>query len=241
MPKLGFITAPVDGDTSEAKLFSTVKAVGLPYLELTVNYADYRKMNEQDAARLKTRLSGEGVSVAAYCIGGWGWSDENEEVQQERAFEFAKALGAEVVVGCTRSKMLPETDRLCNRYGIRFAIEPHWNHAEFRTPWDILRERRHYSLMVGANIDTGHFASVNVDAVWALRFLHTRFHHVHLKDIALLGAHNSVPLGEGTVNIRGFLEELRKVKYEGRVSIETEGTLEAIIKSRDYCRSILDS
>lgn len=239
MLKLGYLANPVNEDKSLKGLVEAVRKVGLQHIELAIGYADYHTLTPQDAEQIRQSLAAENVSIDAYCKGSWGWSDDHEQVEQEKAFAFAKALGAKVIVGCTRSTFLPETDRLCNAYDMNYAIEPHWNHAEFRTPWDVLRERRHYSLRVGANIDTGHYASVNVDAVWALRFLYTRFHHVHLKDIALYGAHTMVPLGTGRLNLEPFLRELAAVKFDELVSIETESSLEAVIRSKEYCERIL--
>jgi sugar phosphate isomerase/epimerase len=75
------------------------------------------------------------------------------------------------------------------------------------------------SLQVGITIDTGHFFSAGVD--WR-SFVHRyadRIHNVHVKDHIGI---QSVPLGRGQVDLRGYLEELDAINYEGALAVELE-------------------
>ena len=72
---------------------------------------------------------------------------------------------------------------------------------------------------VGITIDTGHFFSAGVD--WR-PFIHKyadRIYNVHVKDH--IGT-QSVALGQGQVDLRGYVQELDAINYEGALAVELE-------------------
>ena len=80
------------------------------------------------------------------------------------------------------------------------------------------------------------------DEVATLKAVVDRVRHVHVKDVA--GA-RCVPLGQGTVNLRGCLAVLKAQGYQGVLSLETEGDFSAeegqhlIEASRKYLQEAL--
>ena len=75
---------------------------------------------------------------------------------------------------------------------------------------------------VGACADIGHWATSNLKSVECLRILSGRIISVHLKDKEKFGASPVVVAGKGVVDVAACLEELKKQKFDGHISIEHE-------------------
>ena len=84
--------------------------------------------------------------------------------------------------------------------------------------------------------DAGNFVLAGEDAATAFDRLRPRIVHVHFKDwkvvlagapASLLGAdgrhYQGAALGEGLVDLRGTLRQLREIGYTGTISVEYEG------------------
>ena len=75
---------------------------------------------------------------------------------------------------------------------------------------------------VGACADLGHWCTSELVPVECLRILNGRVISVHLKDKATTGKSAVVVAGKGVVDVAGCLEELKKQKFDGHISIEHE-------------------
>ena len=71
----------------------------------------------------------------------------------------------------------------------------------------------------GMTIDTGHFTSSQVDFVAMVDEFGHRIKHVHVKDH--IGT-ESVPLGKGETDNAGLISRLRRLGYDGYLSVEVE-------------------
>ena len=74
----------------------------------------------------------------------------------------------------------------------------------------------------GACVDTGWFATFNINSSEAIRQLNKNVIHVHLKDIKRVDKHETCTLGDGIVNIPAVISVLREINYDGYISIEHE-------------------
>jgi sugar phosphate isomerase/epimerase len=79
------------------------------------------------------------------------------------------------------------------------------------------RDRR-----IGACADLGHWCTSNLKPVECLRILKGRIISVHLKDKAAYGNAPVVVAGQGVVDVAACLEELKKQKFDGHISVEHE-------------------
>ena len=78
-------------------------------------------------------------------------------------------------------------------------------------------------IRLGSCADIGHWVRSGVDPVKALRQLKGRVHGCHFKELSKLGPDGGdVPSGTGNALALGVLEELRRQKHEGAVSLEYE-------------------
>ncbi|MEM7624148.1 MAG: TIM barrel protein [Planctomycetota bacterium] len=74
---------------------------------------------------------------------------------------------------------------------------------------------------VGA-IGTGWLGSQRLDAPTAIRALGPKVQHVHFKDVAAPGGHETVPRGTGCVDLEGAIAAVRDIGYTGDYSWEDE-------------------
>lgn len=123
-------------------------------------------------------------------------------------------------------------------HGLKTALHPHWGMAVVR--------QDHVERVLDQSpaelcIDTGHLALAGADAVVIARAAAGRVAHVHLKDLdeglarqvrsGDLAFRQAVidglflPLGAGSVDIRGFIDALEAQGYEGWYVIEQDTVL----------------
>lgn len=86
---------------------------------------------------------------------------------------------------------------------------------------DFLELRRRVDAdRLGCNFDAGHLFCVGEDPVDAYDRLAGDVAHVHLEDIPADRAHEHTQLGEGAMDVDGFLAALADRDYEGFVTVE---------------------
>lgn len=102
---------------------------------------------------------------------------------------------------------------------VKVALEPHVG-SQFENEADYDEIFEHITTeQVGITIDTGHFHVSGVDWKALIRKYPDRIYNVHVKDH--LGA-QSVPIGDGEVDMPGLVHELRAIDYCGPLAVELE-------------------
>jgi inosose dehydratase len=135
---------------------------------------------------------------------------------------------------------LGRTMEIASGYGLRTALHPHWGMAVVRQ--DHVESVLEHS-SVELCIDTGHLALAGADPVAIARAATGRVAHVHLKDLdeglaervrsGDLAFRQAVidglflPLGDGSVDVRGFVTALETQGYEGWYVIEQDVVLDS--------------
>jgi sugar phosphate isomerase/epimerase len=154
--------------------------------------------------------------------------------------------------------------REAQNLGVRLALEMHPGNAVYN-PETLLRLRRHAGAALGCNFDPSHLFWQGIDPVEAVRELGDAIFHVHAKDAGLdaanirrngvLDAKNYGDLagrswvfrtcgyGHGDEFWKPFISMLRRVGYDGVLSIEHEDSYlswrEGFDKAVAYLRSVL--
>ena len=102
---------------------------------------------------------------------------------------------------------------------VRLALEPHHgSNFSVRADFDrIFSEIDHPK--VGITIDTGHFHRSDVDWRSFIRAYGPRIWNLHVKDNR---GQVSVPLGTGEIDLRGYVEELHALDFDGPLALELE-------------------
>lgn len=135
---------------------------------------------------------------------------------------------------------LDRTIQIAAGHGLKTALHPHWGMAVMRQDHV---ERVLDQSLVDLCIDTGHLALAGADPVAIARAATGRVAHVHLKDLdeslarqvraGDLAFRQAVidglflPLGDGSVDIRGFIGALEAQGYGGWYVIEQDAVLDA--------------
>jgi len=169
-------------------------------------------------------------------------------------FELAIKMGSPLVVITGR----PRTDTgleptiagikallpLIENKPVRLALEPHLgSQIQFIEDYEAIFEQIK-SPQVGITLDSGHFHASGVDWKSLIHRYPDRIYNFHVKDH--LGT-QSVPLGTGEVDVRGYIEELHAIGYEGALAVELEVTdpenlprycAEAFVYLRDLAKNV---
>lgn len=102
---------------------------------------------------------------------------------------------------------------------VRLALEPHFgSQIQFFEDFEAIFDEIH-SLQVGITLDAGHFHSAGVDWKHLIHSFPERIYNFHVKDHVGI---QSVPLGSGEIDLRGYIEELHHIGYEGALAVELE-------------------
>src|SRR5205085_1329443 len=130
-------------------------------------------------------------------------------------------------------------DKLCNEFGIRFALH---NHPQSWPPDKVLNACQGHTKLIGSCSDTGHWMRANLSPVECLKKLEGRVEHSHFKDLNEFGrSANDVPWGTGRGDAKGMLTELKRQGYKGYLSIEYEyGDVKHLDENLPKCVAFFD-
>jgi sugar phosphate isomerase/epimerase len=191
--------------------------------------------------RVRDQLTKASIALSAYNI---SFNDTFSDVEIDRGFEMAKALGAPAITSSANIKTVPRIAAAAARH--KMAVGMH-NHSridpnEFATPkslTDALQANR----FIAVNLDIGHFTAANEDAVAFLQQHHDRIVTLHLKDRRRNQGEN-VPFGEGDTPIVKVLNLLQQNGWAIPANIEYEykggDSVDEVGKCLAYCRKALN-
>ena len=178
-------------------------------------------MSETAMAELKAECERQGVRAVNYGVVGANNPDEVRAIMS-----FAKKMGLYAV--CSEStEQIVAWEANAKEFDIKVAFHEHggsMNNPNYKV-WNPLYIRgvvESRDPRVGACADLGHWCTSNLKPVECLRILNGRVISVHLKDKAANGNAPVVVAGKGVVDVAACLEELKKQKFDGHISIEHE-------------------
>lgn len=132
---------------------------------------------------------------------------------------IAEALGARCINGGLWGTDLASIQQLVAGSGVAYNYE---NHPE-TTPEEMIAAIDGGSEHIGVALDTGWIGTAgSVDAPTFVRTLGPLLRHVHLKDVAARGGHQTVKLGAGCVGIEALIRQMKSQGYAGMWSWEDE-------------------
>lgn len=181
----------------------------------------HHNMSETALAELKTECARQGVRAVNYGVVGAGNPEEVRSIMS-----FAKKMGLYSV--CTEStEQIAAWEANAKEFDIKVAFHEHggsMSNPKYKVwnPLYILGVVESRDPRVGACADLGHWCTSNLKPIECLRILNGRVISVHLKDKAAFGNAPVVVAGTGVVDVAACLEELKKQKFDGHISIEHE-------------------
>lgn len=224
------------------------KELGLHYIEIYPGqkmgegFGDavfgYNLTNEQQN-RLKERAKKKGVKIISSGV----WTPARDE--WDKVFAFAKSMGMEFISAEPAREDWDVVEGLAKKYNIKVAVHNHPNEASYWKPEILLEYIGQRSKLLGSSADVGHFKRMGIEPVPALQELRGRLIALHFKDIAPQGEEGSledVVWGQGVLNVKGMLEELKRQNFKGYFTIEYEANWEnnlpQIKQSIDYFNQV---
>jgi sugar phosphate isomerase/epimerase len=155
-------------------------------------------------------------------------------------FEFAKTMG---LYGITTESVgdLEIIEPLVKEFDICVGIHEHAhrpNDPNYKV-WDpkfvlsVVERRDH---RIGACADTGHWVTSGIKPIDGLRILKGRIISCHLKDRPVFGELKpDAVYGTGVSDVKGMLDELKRQKFSGNISIEYENNWEHSVPDVAQC------
>ncbi|MDB5329144.1 MAG: Xylose isomerase domain protein barrel [Phycisphaerales bacterium] len=182
--------------------------------------------NSPDAVldQVKEQLKKYNIRAVNYGVVGL----PNNDGECRKVFEFAKKMGLRSVTSEPDPAAMDIIEKLVKEFDICMAIHDHPKrdndpNYKFWDPNYVLSLVKDRDPRMGSCADTGHWVRSGVKPIDALKILEGRVLSSHLKDLNEFapGAHD-VPYGTGVSDVKAILDELKRQKFAGNVSIEYE-------------------
>lgn len=163
----------------------------------------------------------------------------------DRAFDYARVLGVELIVGAPNPELLPHVEEKVKASGIRLAIHNHGPEDKlYPSPVDVYNHVKALDERIGLCLDIGHAARAGADPVKVVKEYGSRIFDLHIKDLAVISKEaKPIELGRGVLDIPGLLAALVKVRYAGVCSIEHEmdmnDALPGVAESAGFFRGVV--
>jgi sugar phosphate isomerase/epimerase len=170
---------------------------------------------------------------------------QNDEKNIRQAFEYAKDCAMPTIVCSPHPDSMPILDRMVKEYDIKLAIHNHGpEDKRFPSPYDVMKVAQGFDKRIGLCIDVGHTARAKVDPAEAIIKCKERLYDLHFKDINSTEPNGqTIEAGRGVLDLPSIVQSLRKIRYNGMVSIEFEGwendPLPAVAETVGYTRALL--
>ena len=181
----------------------------------------HHTMSAAAMAELKAECVRQGVRPVNYGVIA---AKSPEDVHA--IMDFAKKMGLYSV--CTEStEQIAAWEANAREFDLKVAFHEHggsMSNPKYKVwnPLYILGVVESRDQRVGACADLGHWCTSELKPVECLRILNGRIISVHLKDKATYGKAPVVVAGQGVVDVAACLEELKKQKFDGHISVEHE-------------------
>lgn len=120
----------------------------------------------------------------------------------------------------TFAQSLEEVIQTAEEHNVRLLVEPEPDLLIETTDQFLDLLDRIDSSAVGCNFDAGHLFCVGEDPAAAVDFLGEYADHYHLEDIPADRTHEHTQLGDGAMDLDGFLTALDDSGYDGFVTVE---------------------
>ena len=163
----------------------------------------------------------------------------------DRAFEYAKMLGVDLIIAAPNPELLGHVEQKVKEYKIRVAIHNHGPEDKlYPSPVDAYDHIKGMDDRMGLCLDIGHAARAGADIVKVVSDYGPRIFDLHIKDLAVLSReYKPIELGRGVLDIPGLMRALIRIRYTGYCSIEYEldmnDPLPGIAESAGFFRGVL--
>jgi len=226
---------------SRADAIKGMKALNVQYINIKESHLP---LTSTPAEIAQARKEFEDAGLTILGVGNVSFA-KNDEAEMRRNFEYAKQLGAPVIVMAPTHETVGKIEKYVKEYNIKAAIHNHGpEDKHFPAPSDVLKAVKGMDPRMGLCIDVGHTARTGADVVQSIKDAGPRLHDMHIKDLAdMMNKNSQVAVGDGAMPIPAIFRQLQKQGYKGGVMLEYEihadDPLPGMQKSFAYMRGVL--
>lgn len=221
------------------KTLETLQKLEIKYLCIKDFHLPF-KSTDAEIAAFHAKCAAHGVT--GYAVGPIYMRSETDI---DQAFEYAKRVGVDLIVGVPNYELLPYVEKKVKEYDFKYAIHNHGPDIElYPDADDIWNNIKTLDSRIGMCLDVGHNLRNGKDPVADLKKYKNRVYDIHIKDVtAAQKLGYSVEIGRGVIDHKGLIKMLRKVGYTGVCSLEHERNMDnpfmGIAESIGYFRAVM--
>jgi sugar phosphate isomerase/epimerase len=176
-------------------------------------------MTPEQFELVQKKLKEAKVKLVAFGVVGLS-ADEQES---RKVFEFCKRLGIGVINTEVNEKAFDTLEKLCDEYEIYVGLHNHPQPSYYWNPDKIVEVTQGRSKWIGACADTGHWLRSSLEPLECLKKLEGRLVSFHFKDLNRKDrSGHDVPWGQGVVNVKELIAEMKRQNFQGPISVEYE-------------------
>jgi sugar phosphate isomerase/epimerase len=226
---------------SRADAIKALEALKVQYINIKDFHAPLTSA-PQELAQAKKDFESSGIKIIG--VGNVSFA-KDDEGEMRRNFEYAKMLGAPVIVMAPTAVTAPKIEKFVKEYNIKAAIHNHGpEDKHFPAPSDVLKVVKGMDQRMGLCVDIGHTTRTGADILSAIKETGPRLHDMHVKDLSnLMDKNSQVAVGDGAMPIASIFRLLQKMGYKGGVMLEYEinadNPVPGMQKSFAYMRGVL--
>jgi inosose dehydratase len=186
----------------------TLKEMHLPLASTPAQHAEAR-----------AKLENAGIKLA-----GVGVIYMKTEDEVKRAFDYAKAAQAPLIVGAPNPELIDVVEKAVKEFDLPVAIHNHGpEDKHYPSPREILAVIKKRDRRLGVCMDVGHTVRAGADPIRCVAELGPRLFDLHVKDLKDKADKNSrVEVGSGIIDNVGLLRALAKRRFAGHLALEYE-------------------
>lgn len=169
------------------------------------------------------------------------------EADVDKTFAYAERYGAKMFIGVPDYELLPYVIQKVKETGIKVAIHTHGPDGaafpDIRTVVELVKDP---SLGIGCCMDLGHTFRSGYDVAKDIKKYKNWIYDIHIKDeTAPTKEGHTWEMGRGVMDHVAIAKALRKIKYQGVISLEFEKNGDnphpGVAESIGYLRGVLDA
>lgn len=180
-------------------------------------------LSEPDCKALLKYTASKGVKIVGSGVFVAGNRDE-----WPKMFAFAKRMKLEYITCEPALEDWDLVEQLAKKTGIKVSVHNHPMPSLYWSPTNLLSAIGHRSKLIGSCADVGHWQRCGLNPIDCMKTLQGRIISFHFKDIVRgenpadpESAHDTV-WGEGILNVKAMLGEMKRQHFKGYLSIEYE-------------------
>ena len=210
----GYTFAKFDVDQAIAMMKRLdVRYLSLKDFHLPINSSD-EKIKE-----VLAKFSDAGIKVYAV---GVIYMKTQQAVDE--AFEYAKKVGVNLIVGVPAYELLDYTEQKVKATNIKIAIHNHGpEDVLYPGPAEVYNRIKNRDSRMGLCLDIGHATRAGADLDKAITEYKDRLFDMHIKDVTSASKEGeAIEIGRGCIDFETLIKKLNKISYKGVCSIEFE-------------------